>query len=216
MSSGIDRYWPDDFGRLELERFSIGQFDDPAAAAAAGVPAEYLELFAHANLWPPQEPKLREIADAYRVASLDVARRVLSLYAKALGVPVETFPWQTPEYTTFVVNDYPTWTHPDNGTDEEKLLLEHADDSVLTVLHQEGDYAGLQGQRPDGSWVPVPIVPGALQVFTGSLLTRWTNGLLTAGRHRVVAGGTVTRRSTAVFVYGGFDTVMEPLERFVG
>ncbi|MER7009393.1 2-oxoglutarate and iron-dependent oxygenase domain-containing protein [Dactylosporangium sp. NPDC000555] len=211
------RQWPDDYGRLELERFSFGQYDDPASAAAAGVPEEYLDVFAHANVWPAQEPGLREVARAYHDANVGVARRVLALYARALGVPVETFPGRTPEYTTFVVNDYPTWTHPEPGTDEEKLLLlEHADSSVLTVLHQEGDYAGLQGQRPDGTWISVPIVPGALQVFTGSLLTNWTNGLLKPGRHRVVAGGTVTRRSTAVFVYPSLDTVVEPLDVFVG
>ncbi|MEV6931335.1 2OG-Fe(II) oxygenase family protein [Dactylosporangium sp. NPDC051485] len=211
------RQWPDDYGRLELERFSFGQYDDPASAAAAGVPQRYLGLFAHANVWPPQEPGLREVARAYHDAYVGVARRVLAVYARAIGVPVETFPWHRPEYTTFVVNDYPTWTYPDPAADEEKLLLlEHADNSVLTVLHQEGDYAGLQGQRADGTWVPVPIVPGALQVFTGSLLTTWTNGLLRPGRHRVVAGGSVTRRSAAVFVHPSLDTVVEPLDAFVG
>lgn len=29
------RQWPDDFGRLELERFYVGQFDNAAAARAA-------------------------------------------------------------------------------------------------------------------------------------------------------------------------------------
>ncbi|GAA2637937.1 hypothetical protein GCM10010399_84020 [Dactylosporangium fulvum] len=211
------RQWPDDYGRLELERFSFGQYDDPAEASAAGVPAEYHPLFAHANVWPAQEPGLRAAADAYRAAFVGVARRVLGLYARAIGVDVAVFPWTGPEYTSLVVNDYPTWTRPDPGTDEEKLLLlEHADNSVLTVLHQEGDYAGLQAQGPDGGWSSVPVVPGALQVFSGSLLSNWTNGRLAAGRHRVVAGGTVTRRSAAVFVHPSLDTVVEPLPEFVG
>ena len=34
------------------------------------------------------------------------------------------------------------------------------------------------------------------------------------GRHRVVAGGTVTRRSTAVFVYPALETVVRPLPPF--
>src|SRR5712691_554914 len=100
------------------------------------------------------------------------------------------------------VNDYPTWAYPEATADEDKLLLlEHADDSAVTVLAQEGDYEGLQLQGPDGEWIPIPIIPGALQVFSGHLLARWTGGRLRPGRHRVVAGGTVTRRSTAVFVY---------------
>src|SRR6266436_3602716 len=62
----------------------------------------------------------------------------------------------------------------------------------------------------------LPIIPGALQVFSGALLTRWSNGRLRPGRHRVVAGGTVTRRSTAVFCYPSLDTVVGPLAPFVG
>jgi len=81
-------------------------------------------------------------------------------------------------------------------------------------LAQQGDYEGLQIQAPDGTWIPVPVVPGALQVFSGTLLARWTGGRLRPGRHRVVAGGTVTRRSTAVFVYPALETVVEPLAPF--
>jgi flavonol synthase len=36
------RQWPDDFGRLELERFNVGQFDNAADARAAGLAEEYL------------------------------------------------------------------------------------------------------------------------------------------------------------------------------
>ncbi len=220
------RQWPDDFGRLELERFSIGQYDNAKDALAAGVSPRRASVFEHANVWPPQEPGLREVAFRYRDAAFSVGRRVLALYARVLGLPVSTFPVGDDAYTRFVVNDYPTWTagvsaesgdvSEETADDEKLLLLEHADDSAVTVLYQEGDYAGLQGQRPDGSWAPVPIVPGALQVFSGSLLVNWTNGRLRPGRHRVVAGGTVTRRSSAVFIYPSLETVVEPLAVFGG
>jgi isopenicillin N synthase-like dioxygenase len=73
----------------------------------------------------------------------------------------------------------------------------------------------MQAQLPDGDWLPVPLVPGALQVFSGSLLTRWTNGRLRPARHRVVAGGTRKRRSVAIFYYPGLEQVLEPLAPFV-
>ncbi|MFC4030022.1 2-oxoglutarate and iron-dependent oxygenase domain-containing protein [Streptomyces polygonati] len=209
------RQWPDDFGRLELERINIGQYDNADDALAAGLTPEQADLFSHVNVWPEQEPGLRERAFRYRDAVTEVGHRVVALYAKVLGVPAATFPLGDNGYSTFLVNDYPTWTHTDTAADQEKLLLlEHADGSVVTVLHQEGDYAGLQGQRPDGSWQSVPILPGALQVFTGSLLANWTEGRLRPGRHRVVSGGTVTRRSSAVFLYPDLDTVVEPLPPF--
>ncbi len=203
------RQWPDDFGRLELERFNVAQFDDLDAARAAGVAEEHLGLFAHANLWPADDPGLRDTALAYIEAARGLAIRMLGLYAAAQGLPADSFGLGTLPHLRLTVNDYPTWTYPETASDEDKLLLlEHADDSAVTVLAQHGDYEGLQVQGPGGEWIPVPVIPGALQVFSGHLLTRWTDGRLRPGRHRVVAGGTVTRRSMAVFVYPALDTVV--------
>jgi flavonol synthase len=141
---------------------------------------------------------------------------VLLLYAKVLGVPPDTFALGELPHLRLTVNDYPTWSYPDSSSDEDKLLLlEHADDSVVTVLGQQGDYEGLQVQLPDGGWAPVPIVPGALQVFSGMLLTRWTNRRLRPVRHRVVAGGTQTRRSTGVFCYPDLTMVLGAAAPFV-
>jgi flavonol synthase len=204
------RQWPDDFGRLELERFMVAQFDDIDAARAAGVAAEHLGLFAHANLWPTDDPGLRDAVLAYIEASRGLANRMLRLYAAAQGLPVGSFGLGTLPHLRLTVNDYPTWTYPETAADEDKLLLlEHADDSAVTVLAQQGDYEGLQVQGPGGVWIPVPVIPGALQVFSGQLLARWTGGRLRPGRHRVVAGGTVTRRSMAVFVYPALETVID-------
>ncbi len=218
------RQWPDDLGRLELERYNVAQFDTPDDARAGGVGEEYLGLYAHQNVWPADDPRLRAVTFSYIDAARRLAERMLELYARALGAPAGTFRLGSPPHLRLTVNDYPTWSYPDgadgpgpaDGPDEDKLLLlEHADDSAVTVLSQAGDYEGLQVQTP-GGWQPVPIVPGALQVLSGTLLTRWTNGRLRPGRHRVVAGGTVTRRSTAVFCYPSLDTVVAPLPPFAG
>jgi flavonol synthase len=210
------RQWPDDFGRLELERFNVGQFDNADDARAGGVNEDHLSLYEHRNVWPGDDPELRDVTFRYIDASRRIAERVLTLYARVLHIPDDAFPRSALPYLTLTVNDYPTWSYPDALDEDKLLLLEHADGSALTVLNQEGDYTGLQVQLPDGDWLPVPIIPGALQVFSGTLLTRWTNGLLRPARHRVVAGGAVTRRSTAVFYYPSLDTVLEPLGPFVG
>jgi isopenicillin N synthase-like dioxygenase len=213
------RQWPDDFGRLELERYNVAQFDTPQDAKAAGVPDAYLGLFAHPNVWPADDPRLREVTFGYIDAARHLAQRMLKLYAAALGQPADTFALGSLPHVRLTVNDYPTWTYPDaeSDADEDKLLLlEHSDDSAVTVLSQAGDYEGLQVQTPDGGWQPVPIIPGALQILSGNLLNRWSNGRLRPGRHRVVAGGTVTRRSTAVFCYPSLETVVAPIPPFVG
>jgi flavonol synthase len=213
------RQWPDDFGHLELERFMVAQFDGIPDASAAGLPEEYLGLYAIPNAWPEDDAGLRETAFGYMEACRGLAARMLGLYARAQGLPEDTFGLGTVPHYRLTVNDYPTWTYPEdsagaNGDQDKLLLLEHADDSAVTILAQQGDYEGLQVQGPDGDWNRVPIIPGALQVFSGHLLARWTGGRLRPGRHRVLAGGTVTRRSTAVFVYPALETVVEPLAPF--
>jgi isopenicillin N synthase-like dioxygenase len=223
------RQWPDDFGRLELERYNVAQFDTPQDARAAGVLEEHLGLFAHPNSWPADDPGLRPATFGYMAACRRLAGQMLVLYARALGLPDDTFALGELPHIRLTVNDYPTWTYaPDDAEDAgapgaeddpdevKLLLLEHADDSAVTVLGQAGDYEGLQVQAPDGGWQAVPIVPGALQVLSGMLLTRWTNGRLRPGRHRVISGGTDTRRSTAVFCYPSLDTVVAPLRPFAG
>jgi flavonol synthase len=208
------RQWPDDFGHLELERFNVAQFDGIGDASAAGVPDEYLGLFAHANAWPEDDPGLRETALGYMAACRRLAERMLGLYARAHHLPEDTFPMGSVPHFRLTVNDYPTWTYPDSDLGDKLLLLEHADDSAVTILGQQGDYEGLQVQGPGGDWTGVPVIPGALQVFSGHLLARWTGGRLRPGRHRVLAGRTVTRRSTAVFVYPALEVVVEPLGPF--
>src|SRR5437660_2995015 len=177
------RQWPDDFGRLELERFNVAQFDDVEAARAAGVAKEHLGLFAHANLWPAGDPGLRDAALAYIEASRGLAVRMLGLYATAQGLPADSFGLGTLPHLRLTVNDYPTWTYPETASDEDQLLLlEHADDSAVTVLAQQGDYEGLQVQGPGGEWITVQVIPVGLQVFSVQLLARRPGGQSRPGR----------------------------------
>jgi len=207
------RQWPDDFGRLELERFMVARFDNADEAIAAGVdPDKAREQYEHDNVWPKNDPNYRDLVLTYRAEIIALAEQVLGLFAQALGVSPKWFQSEGPDTTSVTFNKYPTWTWPDDATDEDKLLLlEHADGNAITILYQEGDYAGLQVQQPDGSWQPVPIIPGALQIFFGGLIPVWTNGRWVPGRHRVVSGGSAQRHSTGVFYGPGFDTLIAPI-----
>ena len=204
------RQWPDDFGRLELERFNVAQFDESRRPGRRAWPAG---TWACSRTPTCGRSAIRGCGTrrlAYIEASRRLATRMLRLYAAAQGLPADSFGLGILPHLRLTVNDYPTWTYPETASDEDKLLLlEHADDSAVTVLAQQGDYEGLQVQGPGGGWIPVPVIPGALQVFSGQLLARWTGGRLRPGRHRVVAGGTVTRRSMAVFVYPALETVVD-------
>jgi len=207
--------WPDDFGRLELERFNVGQFDNVPHARSSGLSEEHLGLYAHENVWPDDDPRLHYVTFRYLEAARGVAERVLDLYATAQGLRPSTFPVGPLPYLTLTVNNYPAWTYPDSGNDEDRLLLlEQADRSAVTILLQDGAYEGLQVQRPGGEWTSVALVPGALLVFSGTLLTRWTNGRLRPARHRVVASDAVIRQSISVSYHPNLDAVLEPLPPF--
>jgi isopenicillin N synthase-like dioxygenase len=170
--------------------------------------------YAQHHVRPADDPVLRDLAFRYLTAGQWLAERVLGLYARAQGLPEGTFPVDPLPYLSFTVNNHPAWKYPGPGYGEGRLPLEQAEGSVLTVLAQAGGHAGLEIQRPEGDWVPLPAVPGALPVFSGPLLTRWTNGLLRPARHRAVTGGTATRRATAVFRYPALGRVRGPLAPF--
>jgi flavonol synthase len=196
-----------EFDRRTGRLLSLPRSRKPELACPAGRYAQH-----HVRL--ADDPVLRDLAFRYLMAGQSLAERVLGLYARALGLPDGTFPVDPLPYLSFTANNYPTWKYPGAGYGQDKLPLERAEGSVLTVLAQAGGHAGLQIQRPGGDWVPLPAVPGALPVFSGPLLTRWTNGLLRPARHRAVTGGTATRRSTAVFRYPALSRVRGPLAPF--
>ena len=99
------RQWPDDFGRLELERFNVAQFDDIGHARAAGLADDFLGLYAQANVWPADHPGLRDAALAYIEASRRLAGRMLRLYATAQSLPGDTFGLGELPHLRLTVND---------------------------------------------------------------------------------------------------------------
>lgn len=208
------RQWADDFDRLELERFSVGQFDNVAHARAEGLPDAYLALYDHPNVWPADDPRLHHTAFRYLDAVSGVAARVLDVYARAQGLAAGTFPSGGLPYLQLTVTRYPA-ASVDDGGPGEVLLTERADASALTVIAQAGGSAPLQVRTRGGGWVPVENVPGALLVFSGTLLSRWSNGRLRAARHRVVSGETAAARTTSVSYSPPLDAVVEPLAPFL-
>jgi isopenicillin N synthase-like dioxygenase len=217
VNHGVPQTLLDEFnrriGRLKLERFNVGQFDNVAHARASGLAEEYVGLYERENVWPADDPRLQAVTHQYLKAARGVADRVLRVYARAQGLPPGTFALGDLPHVGLTVDDYPAWVDPDTGKDKPPLL-EHANGSAVTVLTQAGGYEGLQVQRADGEWISVPVIPGALLVFSGTILTRWTNGRLRPARYRIVAGGAVPRRSTGVFAYPALGTVLRPLAPF--
>lgn len=95
---------------------------------------------------------------------------------------------------------YPSIFSPETAAykhDKDVRAGAHSDYGSITLLFQRPGQPGLEILTPEGSWAPVPIVPGVsaeaeeypfppILVNIGDLLSYWTDGLLKSTVHRVV------------------------------
>jgi len=136
------------------------------------------------NLWPAALPGLRPAWTAYYDAMRGLARRLMSLFARGLGLPPGFFAGQAghgPDALRAI--NYPARDH---GPLPGQLRAgPHTDYGTLTILRQDA-VGGLEVLGPGGDWVGVVPVPGAFVVNLGDLMARWTNDRWRSTLHRVV------------------------------
>lgn len=80
---------------------------------------------------------------------------------------------------------------PSNGSDDGRPLGCAGVSTPTTSTERAVCSGGLQVQSPEGSWLDVPPMPGALVVNVGDMLQRWTNDRWRSAMHRVVDRGTL-------------------------
>lgn len=207
-SLGVEDAPPDLF-----EAFNLGPEDmdrsDPA------VIAELDRIFAD-NHWPAELPEFREVAMEYFVAVRAFAHRLTSVFAVALGMDEDFFEQFCRHSTdTLRINHFqrtPTMGDPLPG---QTRMGAHTDYGIVTVLYAD-QVAGLEIVGPDGEWWPVVPADGAYIINLGDLLAEWTNDRWRSTIHRVSpppvgVDGPSLRRSTAFFLDGDYDMVVECL-----
>lgn len=172
--------------------------DDPAIVA--GLPM-------HApNWWPPELPWLREAAEAYYDACMDLGRRLLRLLALTLRLDESFF---LRFFSKPIVN-MPLFHYPPQPASEAAALgtYEHTDFGLMTILAQD-PVGGLEVRKRDGEWVGAPYIPGTLVVNLGDLIQRWTNDLYVSTPHRVANRSGQDRYSIPMFINLDYDTPVE-------
>jgi isopenicillin N synthase-like dioxygenase len=199
------------------ERFQVCNFDDGVAAAQAGVDAEWLDYF-HPNIWPSIAGFRTDVRGWFDVTR-ELGCRLMSLFADALDLESDffdsRFQW---DVTCFAMNVYPGLATSPSPAEPRVVLPAHADSGTLTILHQRGDYAGLQVQTATGEWLTVPVIEDAFVINVGELMVRWTNDRWIGTRHRVVAPpeSGMARTSLTTFYLPSVDTQIAPLPTCVG
>jgi isopenicillin N synthase-like dioxygenase len=148
------------------------------------------------NQWPSM-PGFRAVMTAYYDAMDSLGRRLMGLFAEALGIAPDFFaPWLTAPMTTLGPLHYP----PQRGliTEAQIGAGAHTDFGCLTILAQD-EVPGLQVLAKSGQWLAAPPLPDTFVVNIGDMMERWTNGVFTSTRHRVVNASGAERFSLPFF-----------------
>ena len=184
------------FGRIDLP-------DDPYyRQAEAGYAYE-------ANIWPDGVPGLGETVRTYYRALEGLNRRLLGIFAAALGIEAQYFLDCFDRHASVLrAINYPDQDPP--PAPGQLRCGAHSDFGTHTLLQIDDAPGGLQALARDGSWIDVSPPSGSFVVNIGDLMMVWTNDRWLSNLHRVVnppagdAGGT-RRQSLAFFVQPNFD-----------
>jgi isopenicillin N synthase-like dioxygenase len=193
------------------EALTFGPFGKFAEAAAGSADAVHFAP----NLWPDTPASLQAHVEDYYTSMMDLASRIMEIFALALELPQDYFADKTnasPSNLRFI-------NYPDQEKEPEPGQLraaEHTDFGTVTILKVEDAPGGLQVRDVDGGWHNVGHVPGAFVVNIGDAMARWTNDKWVSTIHRVVnpprdqALGS-RRISIPFFHSANHDTVIECL-----
>lgn len=200
---------PDIFESFNIARDVVDE-TDPAVMAER-------HRFLAPNVWPDDAmPSMRPRLNAYYDAVADLARTVTRIFAVALDMPEEFFVERCrhPIEVMRMIRYERQPGHPDPVEGQQRMGA-HTDYGIVTVLYAD-QVPGLEIVGPDGEWWPVQPADGAYVINLGDLLAEWTNDRWRSTVHRVAppparTDGPALRRSTAFFLDGDYDMVVECL-----
>ncbi len=157
------------------------------------------------NQWPAIEG-FRDVLDEYAAAMEQLGRKMLDHFMTALGTSVPDGALDPPTSWLRLLH-YPAQPRRDGTYGSAP----HVDFGAITLLAQD-TVGGLQVQRPDGTWLDVAPLDGALVLNTGSVMRHWSNGRFRATPHRVVNDPHRERFSVAYFLDPHVATVIDGLD----
>jgi isopenicillin N synthase-like dioxygenase len=175
------------------------------------------------NLWPAALPELEATWTAYYHAMRELSNRLMSLFARGLGLPPAFFADKTGQCPNALrAINYPA--REVASLPGQLRAGAHTDYGTLTILRQDA-VGGLEVLDPNGSWAGVKSVPDAFVINIGDLMARWTNDRWRSTLHRVVdppdpSAATARRQSMPYFQNANWSaeiacllTCLEPGEK---
>lgn len=176
--------------------------DDPDVRRGSGL---------HGPNRMPGDPAFRRAVLDYQAEVLVFSRRLLRLFAAALGLAGDRFDhlFRRPMATLQLTH------YRGASTADELGLAEHRDLGAFTVLLQDG-VPGLEVLDRDGNWMAAPAPDGALTVNIGDWMETWSGGRFRSTRHRALNRSETPRYSVPFFMIPDADVVVAPLDELAG
>lgn len=190
-------YWPPTEKRvLRNEQFDLGPGTPMQGPDLPGI-----DLLTEANALPETDPVpgWAEATRAYYDHLNHVAQALIRSIGRSAGFTGDEIGRRFDgAHSTLRFLSYPAGANAGVGEDGKRLSAgRHTDSSGLSLLWQE--VAGLQAQGQDGVFRDIPVVPNAISVHVGDVMTGMTNGTVPATPHRVLSVDG-PRRSVAFFL----------------
>ncbi len=134
------------------------------------------------NQWPDNSilPEFRAIVERYARQMESLGKRMLPIYARALGVEKEFFndAFNTPLYRLRMTHYPATQFDAESGYG----ISPHVDTSFCTILAQDNPGLTVFSERRQ-VWVNAPVIEDGFIVNTGELLKHWSNDRFLSTRH---------------------------------
>ncbi|MGB3482246.1 MAG: 2-oxoglutarate and iron-dependent oxygenase domain-containing protein [Mycobacterium sp.] len=161
------------------------------------------------NQWP-ELPGFQQAVTDYYNSVFALSRILLRAFAVSLGEPPDRFD----KFVTVPPSQLRLIHYPfDPAAADRPGIGAHTDYECFTLLRPTAP--GLEVLNAAGMWIDVPLIEGAFVLNIGDLLEIWTNGEFVATTHRV-RKVSEERYSFPLFVNVDADTVVAPLEAFIG
>ncbi|MBL0422654.1 isopenicillin N synthase family oxygenase [Ramlibacter sp. AW1] len=163
------------------------------------------------NKWPADKPWLKEAAEAYFQQTLVLGKRLLRLFATALGQPEDFFL----QYTQKPMVQSRLFHYPPQSSPSQLELgaAAHSDYGMITILAQD-PIGGLELRTRGGEWVAAPYVDGTLVINLGDMVKVWTNEHYVSNLHRVANRTGRERYSIPTFFNLDYHTPVRCLPGF--
>lgn len=159
------------------------------------------------NIWPQPNSKFEIVSMKYYFELVKLAHRLMETIAVILSLPKNYFLGnQNDPFAMLRMLRYP----PKKINFKDNLIgaEAHTDYGLITILKQS-DVGGLEIQKIDGKWIPVPPINNTLLVNLGDEIARWTNNKLLSTTHRVINKSNRERYSSVFFFHTPHDRLIE-------